>query len=127
MARISGIQIPVEKKVNVALTYVFGIGPTLSQKILGQAKVDGNIRVKDLTDQQLDAIRTVIDTAYTVEGNLRQQISNNVKRLKEIGSYRGERHSKRLPSRGQRTKTNARTKRGKRVTVGTNKPKPQKT
>lgn len=127
MARIAGTQIPVEKKVNVALTYVFGVGPTLSKKILDQAKVDGDIRVKDLTNQQLDAIRNVVDGGYNVEGNLRQQVSNNIKRLKEIGSYRGERHAKRLPARGQRTKTNARTKRGKRVTVGTNKPKPQKT
>jgi len=127
MARIAGVQIPVEKKVNVALTYVYGVGPTLSKKILEQAKVDGDIRVKDLTNQQLDAIRNIVDGGYNVEGNLRQQISNNIKRLKEIGSYRGERHSKRLPARGQRTKTNARTKRGKRVTVGTNKPKPQKT
>lgn len=127
MARISGVQIPVEKKVNVALTYIFGIGPTLSRQILEKAKVDGDIRVKDLNNQQVDAIRQVIDSGYSVEGNLRQQVSNNVKRLKEIGSYRGERHTKRLPARGQRTKTNARTKRGKRVTVGTNKPKPQKT
>ncbi|HPN67521.1 MAG TPA: 30S ribosomal protein S13 [bacterium] len=128
MARISGVQIPTEKRVEIALTYVFGIGRTTSNKILVAAQVDPNIRVKNLTDDQLDAIRNIIDKNYTVEGSLRQVISNNIKRLREIGSYRGDRHAKKLPLRGQRTKTNARTRRGRRSTVGgTKKPIAQKT
>jgi small subunit ribosomal protein S13 len=118
MARISGVQIPTEKRVEIALTYVFGIGRTTSNKILATAQIDPNTRVKNLTDDQLDAIRNILDKDYTVEGSLRQVLSNNVKRLREIGSYRGDRHAKKLPSRGQRTKTNARTKRGRRSTVG---------
>jgi small subunit ribosomal protein S13 len=127
MARIAGVQIPTEKRIVIALTYVFGIGPSSSQKILKMARVDESIRVKDLTDGQLDAIRGIIDKDYSVEGVLRSQVNGNVKRLKEIGSYRGDRHSKKLPVRGQRTKTNARTKRGRRMTVGSGKVKLTKT
>ncbi len=118
MARISGIQIPTEKRVLIALTYVYGVGLTTSKAILSATNVDPNIRVKDLTDDQLDQIRGFIDKNHMVEGTLRQIVSNNIKRLKEIGSYRGDRHTKKLPLRGQRTKTNARTKRGRKFTVG---------
>lgn len=127
MARIAGVQIPTEKRVEIALTYIYGIGLTSSQKILQSANVDPNIRVNKLTDAQLDAIREVIDKNYSVEGTLRQKIHNNVKRLKEIGSYRGDRHNKKLPARGQRTRTNARTRRGRRATVATGKKAPTKT
>ena len=110
------------------MTYVYGIGRTLSNKILASAKVNPDTRVKDLTNDELDRIREYIDKNFVVEGTLRQQLSNNIKRLKEIGSYRGDRHAKKLPARGQRTKTNARTKRGRRSTVGgTKKPVAQKT
>ena len=128
MARISGVQIPIEKRVEIGLTYVYGIGRTLSNKILASAKVNPDTRVKDLTNDELDRIREYIDKNFVVEGTLRQQLSNNIKRLKEIGSYRGDRHAKKLPARGQRTKTYARTKRGRRSTVGgTKKPVAQKT
>jgi len=128
MARISGIQIPTEKRVLIALTYVYGIGLTTSKKILSATKIDPSTRVKDLTDAQLDQIRGLIDNDHIVEGTLRQVVSNNIKRLKEIGSYRGDRHTKNLPLRGQRTKTNARTKRGRKSTVGgTKKVAAQKT
>ncbi|MBU0647875.1 30S ribosomal protein S13 [Patescibacteria group bacterium] len=127
MARISGVQIPTEKRVEIALTYIFGVGPATSQKILASANIDPNTRVKDLDNSQLDKIREIIDQNYKVEGILRQDISGHVKRLKEIGSYRGERHSKKLPVRGQRTRTNARTKRGRRATVATSKRAPTKT
>lgn len=121
MARISGVQIPTEKRVEIALTYIYGISRTTSNQILAAAKIDPNLRVKDMNDAQLDIIREIIDKNYTVEGVLRQKINSNIKRLKEIGCYRGDRHNKRLPSRGQRTKTNARTKRGRRVTIATAK------
>lgn len=127
MARIAGVQIPTEKRVEIALTYIFGVGLTTSKKILKSANVDPDIRVKSLTDAQLDAIREVIDKSFTVEGVLRQKIQGDIKRLKEIGSYRGDRHNKKLPLRGQRTKTNARTKRGRRATVATGKKAPAKT
>ena len=118
MARISGVTIPSEKQVQVALTYVFGIGPTTSKKILAVAKVDETVRVKDLTDTEVSRIQEVISDKYTVEGELQRIVSGNIKRLKDIGSYRGLRHKANLPSRGQRTKTNARTQRGKKTTVG---------
>ncbi|MFA4930617.1 MAG: 30S ribosomal protein S13 [Patescibacteria group bacterium] len=127
MARISGIQIPTEKRVKVALTYIYGIGPTQSAKILKTANIDPTIRVKNLTNDQLDKIREIIDQGYMVEGSLRQSISINIKRLKEIGSYRGDRHIKKLPLRGQRTRTNARTKRGRRIAIASNKKAPTKT
>lgn len=118
MARISGVNIPNEKRIEVALTYVYGIGLKTSQKILAQTKLDPNTRVKDMTETDLEKIRNVISQTHRVEGDLRLEVSQNIKRLKEISCYRGLRHGKNLPVRGQRTKTNARTKRGRKVTVG---------
>ncbi len=119
MARIVGVTIPGDKRIVIALTYIYGIGKTTSMKILQAAKVDENIRTKDLAEDQLKAIRDQIDVIGSVEGELRREVLGNIKRLKEIGSYRGDRHTKRLPARGQRTKTNSRTVRGnKRVTMG---------
>ena len=118
MARIAGINVPNEKRVEYALPYIFGVGLTLSQKILKDTKIDPSIRVKDLSEDQLEKIRNFISKSYRVEGDLRMEISQNIKRLKEIGTYRGQRHTKGLPARGQRTKTNARTKRGKKMTMG---------
>lgn len=123
MVRIAGIEIPNEKRIEVALTYIFGIGITSSQKILAEAKVDPNIRASKLDSQDLEKIRQIITTKYQIEGDLKSEISQNIKRLKEIGTYRGSRHSKNLPVRGQRTRTNARTKRGKKVTVGSGRKK----
>ena len=117
MARIAGVDIPKDKRVEVALGYIFGIGPLTSRKILEQTKVNPDTRVKDLTDEEVNRIREVIDKGYRVEGDLRKEINFNIKRLIEIGSYRGLRHRRGLPVRGQRTKTNARTKRGARKTV----------
>jgi small subunit ribosomal protein S13 len=117
MARIAGVDIPKDKRVEVALTYLYGIGPVLSKKILEQTKVNPDTRVRDLTDDEINRIREVIDKGYRVEGDLRKEINFNIKRLIEIGSYRGLRHRRGLPVRGQRTKTNARTKRGPRKTV----------
>lgn len=118
MARISGVTIPSEKRIEVALTYVYGVGPTSSKKILADAKVDLSVRVKDLTDAEISRIQEVINSNYTVEGELQRIVTGNIKRLKDIKSYRGQRHSANLPSHGQRTKTNARTRRGRKVTVG---------
>jgi small subunit ribosomal protein S13 len=118
MARIAGINLPNEKRVEIALTYLYGIGLTLSQKILADLKIDPNTRVKDVSEDDLEKIRQYISKSYKVEGDLRTEVSQNIKRLKEINSYRGSRHAKNLPVRGQRTKTNSRTKRGKKVTVG---------
>lgn len=128
MARIAGINIPNDKKIEVALTYVFGIGPSNTKVILKEAAIDPNIRTKDLKETDLEKIRSIISRTYRVEGDLRMEISQNIKRLKEIGTYRGTRHLRNLPVRGQRTKTNARTKRGKKVTMGSGrKPAGQKT
>lgn len=118
MARISGVTIPADKQVHVALTYVYGIGPKTSADILAAAKVEPTVRVKDLTDEEISRVQDVINTKYTVEGELQRIVAGNIKRLKDIGAYRGLRHKANLPSRGQRTKTNARTRRGKKVTVG---------
>lgn len=118
MARIAGIDIPLEKKVDVSLRYIFGIGPTLARKILGQASVDPNKRVKDLSDGELVSIRDIIEKSFTVEGALRRQISSNIKRQKDTSSYKGMRHLKNLPAHGQRTRTNARTKKGRRPLIG---------
>lgn len=118
MARISGVTIPSEKRVEIALTYIYGVGLTSSQKILVAAKVDPSVRVKDLTDAEIGRIQDVINNEFVVEGELQRLVTGNVKRLKDIKSYRGQRHSSNLPTRGQRTKTNARTRRGKKVTVG---------
>jgi small subunit ribosomal protein S13 len=117
MARIAGVDIPKDKRIEVALTYLYGIGPTLSKKIMEQTGVNPDTRVKDLTDEEINRIREVIDKGYKVEGDLRKEINFNIKRLIEVGSYRGLRHRRGLPVRGQRTKTNARTKRGPRKTV----------
>ncbi|MFM2194396.1 MAG: 30S ribosomal protein S13 [Candidatus Limnocylindrus sp.] len=117
MARIAGVDIPREKRVEVALTYIFGIGLTTSQKILVQTSIDPDTRVRDLTEDQVNRLREVIDKGRKVEGDLRREIAMNIKRLIEVGTYRGTRHRKNLPSRGQRTKTNARQRRGARKTV----------
>jgi len=118
MARISGVTIPNEKQIHVALTYVYGVGPKTSGDILAKAKVDPTVRVKNLTDAEISSIQEVINESLTVEGELQRIVAGNIKRLKDIGAYRGLRHKQSLPSRGQRTKTNARTRRGKKVTVG---------
>lgn len=118
MARISGVTIPAEKQIWVALTYVYGIGPKTSKDILGKANVEETARVKNLTDAEISRIQEVINNDLVVEGELQRIVSGNIKRLKDIKSYRGGRHAASLPSRGQRTKTNARTRRGRKVTVG---------
>ena len=119
MARIAGINIPSEKRIEAALPYIYGVGLTLSKKILAATNVDGNKRTKDLSEPELNRIREYIEKSYKVEGELRQQVLLNIKRLKEIGSYRGIRHIRGLPVRGQRTKTNSRTRRGNvRKTAG---------
>lgn len=123
MARISGVTIPDAKQVHVALTYVYGIGPKTSADILAVAKVDPTTRVKNLTDGEIGKIQDVINDTYTVEGELQRIVATNIKRLRDIKSYRGERHAKALPSRGQRTRTNGRTRRGRRVAVGGAQPK----
>ncbi len=120
MARIASIDLPAGKRIEIALTYIFGIGLPTSQRILAQAGVDPNIRVKDLTADQERAIREVVD-AVKVEGDLRREIATNIKRLSDIGCYRGLRHRRGLPVRGQRTKTNARTRKGPKKTVGAKK------
>ncbi len=117
MARVAGVDIPSNKRVEVALRYIYGIGPTLSRKILAKTGVNPDKRVKDLTDDELSRIREVIDSEYKVEGDLRREITFNIKRLIEIGCYRGLRHRRNLPVHGQRTRTNARTKRGPKKTV----------
>lgn len=122
MVRLVGVDLPANKNIEVALTYIYGVGPALSRNILAQTKVDPCRKVKDLADAELVAIRDVIKN-YAVEGDLRKEINLAIKRLIEIGSYRGSRHRRGLPARGQRTKTNARTKRGKRKTVGLGKRK----
>ncbi len=123
MARISGVTIPDGKQVHIALTYVYGIGPKSSADILKLAKVETTVRVKDLTDSEISRIQDVINEKYTVEGELQRIVVGNIKRLKDIGSYRGIRHRNSLPSRGQRTRTNARTRRGRKVAVGGSQPK----
>ena len=123
MARISGIDIPREKRVEVALTYIYGIGLPTSQKILAQANVNPDTRVRDLTEEQVNRLRDIVDRRYTVEGDLRREVAMNIKRLTEIGSYRGLRHRRNLPVRGQRTKTNARQRRGPKKTVGVRRKK----
>ena len=117
MARIAGVDIPKDKRVETSLTYIYGIGPSLSRKALAQIGVNPDIKVKDLTEDEVNRIREVIDKGYKVEGDLRREVSLNIKRLIEIGSYRGIRHRRGLPVHGQRTRTNARTKRGTRKTV----------
>ena len=121
MARISGVDLPREKRVEIGLTYVYGIGRVSSNRILKEANVNPDTRVRDLTDEEVARIRDVIDATQTVEGDLRREIALNIKRLQEIGCYRGIRHRKGLPVRGQKTKTNARTRKGPKRTVANKK------
>jgi small subunit ribosomal protein S13 len=123
MARIAGVNCPDNKNVEYSLAYINGIGVSLARSICEQANIKTGVKLKDLSDSEVEKIREIIDKNYKVEGDLRMEISQNIKRLKEIGSYRGSRHAKNLPVRGQRTKTNARTKRGKKVTVGSGRKK----
>ncbi len=118
MARIAGIELPNEKRIEAALPYIYGIGPALSREILAKCQIDPNLRTKNLSEEQVNKLQKTVEE-YKVEGDLRREIQGNIKRLQEIGAYRGIRHAKNLPVRGQRTRTNARTKRGKRVTIGT--------
>ncbi len=117
MARIAGVDLPKNKRTEIALTYIYGVGKSTSQRILAQAGIDPNMRIKDLTEEDATRIRVILDKDYKVEGDLRREVTQNIKRLQEIGSYRGLRHRRNLPVRGQRTRTNARTKRGARRTV----------
>ena len=122
MARIAGVDLPREKRVEIGLTYIFGIGRTTSNKILDNAGIDGNTRVRDLTDEEVDKIRAAMEELdVMVEGDLRRDVAMNIKRLQEIGCYRGIRHRRGLPVRGQKTKTNARTRKGPRRTVANKK------
>lgn len=118
MARLFGVNLQDNKNINVALTYIYGVGDSLSKKILTDLNIDINKKTRDLSSADLDRIKNTLEKDYKVEGDLRMTVSQNIKRLKEIGTWRGLRHSKNLPVRGQRTKTNARTKRGRRVCVG---------
>ncbi|UHA71729.1 30S ribosomal protein S13 [Paenibacillus sp. 481] len=121
MARIAGVDLPRDKRVEIALTYIFGIGKTTSKKIIAESGVNPNTRVRDLSEEEVNKVREAIDKAVKVEGDLRREISLNIKRLIEIGCYRGVRHRRGLPVRGQRTKTNARTRKGPRRTVANKK------
>ncbi|MEX0993961.1 MAG: 30S ribosomal protein S13 [Balneolaceae bacterium] len=126
MARIAGIDLPKQKRGEIGLTYIFGIGKTSARKILDEAGVDYDTKVQDWTEDQVSALRQIIDNEYKVEGALRTEINGNIRRLIETGSYRGLRHRKGLPVRGQRTQTNARTRKGKRRTVAGKKTAPKK-
>ncbi len=117
MARIAGVDIPRNKRVEISLTYIYGIGKTASQEILAKAGVDPNVRVQDLSESEVTQLRQIIDNDYVVEGDLRREVAMNIKRLTEIGCYRGLRHRRHLPAHGQRTKTNARTRKGPKKTV----------
>ena len=121
MARISGVDLPREKRIEIGLTYIYGIGRTSTNRILAQANVNPDTRVRDLTDDEVARIRDVIDSTMMVEGDLRREVAMNIKRLQEIGCYRGIRHRKSLPVRGQKTKTNARTRKGPKRTVANKK------
>lgn len=121
MARISGVDLPRDKRVEIGLTYIYGIGRKSAKDILEKAGIDPDIRVKDLTDEQEAALRDVIDKGYTIEGDLRREVALNIKRLTEIGCYRGIRHRRGLPVRGQRSKTNARTRKGPKKTIANKK------
>ena len=121
MARISGIDLPREKRIEVALTYIYGIGPARAAKVLEITEIDPDTRVKDLTEDQESKLREVIEHNYTIEGDLRREIAMNIKRLSEIGCYRGVRHRRGLPVHGQRTKTNARTRKGPKKTIANKK------
>jgi small subunit ribosomal protein S13 len=123
MARIAGVDIPNEKNVEISLTYIFGIGRPSAKKIVEEAKIDGIVKVKNLTEQEVQSLREIIDRSYDVEGDLRSRVTMNIKRLMDMGSYRGLRHRRGLPVRGQRTRTNARTRKGPKRTVGSRKDK----
>ena len=121
MARIAGVDLPRNKRVEVGLTYIYGIGRSTSRKILNEAKIDANLRTDKLSEKDVQVLRDIIEKRHAVEGELRQQISINIKRLIDLGSYRGMRHRRNLPARGQRTKSNARTRKGPRKTVAVKK------
>lgn len=123
MARIAGVDLPRDKRVEIALTYIFGVGPTTSRKVLAEAGVNPDTRVRDLTESEIAALREVLERDYRVEGDLRRQLSMSVRRLTEINSYRGVRHRRGLPVRGQNTQTNSRTRKGPRRTVGVKRKK----
>jgi small subunit ribosomal protein S13 len=123
MARIAGVDLPKDKRIEIALTYIYGIGRSRSQEILTKAGIDFDTRVKDLTEKEVTKLRRIIDNEYKVEGDLRREYNQNIKRLIEIGCYRGIRHRKGLPVRGQRTRTNARTRKGPKKTVGVRRSK----
>jgi small subunit ribosomal protein S13 len=128
MARIAGVTLPAQKRLDIALTYIYGIGRTSSNKLVEISGIPGDVRVKDMTPEQEDKIRTLVEKTYRVEGDLKREVLSNIKRLKEIQAYRGIRHSRHLPCRGQRTKTNNRTVRGNtRRTMGSGKRKLEKT
>jgi small subunit ribosomal protein S13 len=123
VARIAGVDIPREKRVIVSLTYIHGIGPATAAKVVSAANVSPDARVRDLTEDEVTRLRDIVDRRYRVEGDVRREVSMNIKRLMEIGAYRGVRHRRNLPARGQRTKTNARQRRGSRKTVGVRRKK----
>ena len=125
MARIAGVDLPREKRVEIGLTYIFGIGLTTSQRLLQRTAIDPNTRVRDMTDDEVNRLRDIVDKEMRVEGDLRREVSMNIKRLMDIGSYRGLRHRRGMPLRGQRTRTNARTRRGPRRAVGVRKKTPR--
>ena len=118
MPRILGVDVPKEKRIEASLQYIYGIGPFLSRQILSQANIDGNRRAKELSDEEIAKITSIIQNTYRVEGDLKREVTQNVRRLIEIGTYRGLRHRKGLPVRGQRTKTNSRTRKGRKPVVG---------
>ena len=126
MARIAGVNIPTQKKLGTALTYIYGIGKKLSSDVCKVANVDSNSRVQDLSESEIKSISDVISSSHNVEGDLRREVSGNIKRLKDLGAYRGVRHRKNLPCRGQRTHTNARTKKGKAIAIAGKKLTPLK-
>lgn len=123
MARIAGVDIPNEKNVDISLTYIYGIGHSTARKIVQEAKINNIVKVKDLTEQQVQSLREIIDRSYDVEGDLRSRVTMNIKRLMDMGAYRGLRHRRGLPVRGQRTRTNARSRKGPKRTVGSRKGK----
>lgn len=123
MARIAGVDLPREKRLEVALTYIYGVGLRASKRILAEAKISPDMRVKDMTEEQVAQVRSTLEGKYAVEGDLRREVSGNIKRLMDIGTYRGLRHRRSLPVRGQRTSTNARTRKGPRRTIGAKRKK----
>lgn len=123
MARIAGVNVPNNKNIEIGLSYLFGLGRALAKKVAAEANLNPLTKIGDLSEDELERVRAIIDRGYKVEGDLKMEVTQNIKRLKEITSYRGNRHSRNLPVHGQRTKTNARTKRGRRVTVGSGRKK----